>query len=153
MATPAQLFERARRYPLGAELFSLAVTRRAPYFASISRQAAAWAGSPDSQASKASRSPGVASSSCRRTNQATASSSAEVGIGLTGGPVGGMGAVYQAWDAELGVSVALKVIRAEYASSGTALSRFEREARAAAKLRHPNIVTVYEVGEADGPPE
>lgn len=36
MATPAQLFERARRYPLGAQLFSLAVTRRAPYFASIS---------------------------------------------------------------------------------------------------------------------
>lgn len=63
---------------------------------------------------------------------------------------GGMGEVYLARQESLGRLVALKIIRSAYASSPSALARFEREARAAARLRHPGIVTVYEVGEADG---
>ncbi|MBK7403499.1 MAG: protein kinase [Phycisphaerales bacterium] len=63
---------------------------------------------------------------------------------------GGMGEVYLAKQDSLGRLVALKIIHGAHASSPSALARFEREARAAAKLRHAGIVTVYEVGEAEG---
>lgn len=65
---------------------------------------------------------------------------------------GGMGVVYLAEDARLGRRVALKIMRPELAHSRETAARFEREARSIAKLRHENIVTVFEAGSADGVP-
>ncbi|MEZ5398642.1 MAG: protein kinase [Bryobacteraceae bacterium] len=65
---------------------------------------------------------------------------------------GGMGVVWEAADARLGRSVALKAIRSQHAASPAFLERFWREARAAASLNHPNVCQVYEVGEAEGIP-
>jgi hypothetical protein len=61
---------------------------------------------------------------------------------------GGMGAVYQAHDTELDRDVAVKVMRPELLDSAEAVSRFKREARAAAGLSHPNVVTVHDFGVA-----
>src|SRR5689334_3777361 len=61
---------------------------------------------------------------------------------------GGMGEVYQARDARLGREVAVKVLISRLIESPAARARFEREARAVAALSHPNICTVYDVGEA-----
>jgi eukaryotic-like serine/threonine-protein kinase len=63
---------------------------------------------------------------------------------------GGFAAVYKARDPSLDRIVALKVLHPYWSEDPSFATRFRGEARAAAKLRHPNIVTVYETGEADG---
>jgi WD40 repeat protein len=63
---------------------------------------------------------------------------------------GGMGVIYRAQDPRLGRDVVLKVIREELVLDGGQLRRFEREARAAASLNHPNLLTVHDVGRDHG---
>jgi tetratricopeptide (TPR) repeat protein len=63
---------------------------------------------------------------------------------------GGMGIVYRAEDEKLGRPVALKVLPRAMGDDDESRRRFLREARAAAAINHPNVATVYEVGEADG---
>ncbi len=65
---------------------------------------------------------------------------------------GGMGVVYRAWDAELGRDVAVKMILDPDRMGDRGRQRLQREARAAASLRHPGIVSVHEVGEHEGRP-
>jgi serine/threonine protein kinase len=65
---------------------------------------------------------------------------------------GGMGEVYLADDLSLGRQVALKLLPAAFQHDRERASRFEREARAAAALNHPNIMAVYEVGHSGGQP-
>jgi TolB-like protein/predicted Ser/Thr protein kinase len=66
--------------------------------------------------------------------------------------VGGMGEVYRALDSRLGRIVAVKVLRPDIGADAARVERFEREARAASALNHPNIVTIYDVGVEGGAP-
>jgi eukaryotic-like serine/threonine-protein kinase len=63
---------------------------------------------------------------------------------------GGMGEVYLARDTKLDRRIALKILPAQFSANPEGVARFEREARAASGLNHPNIITIHEIGEEDG---
>src|SRR5262245_41253342 len=65
---------------------------------------------------------------------------------------GGMGDVYLAKDLRLGRPVAIKLLRADYQPTEERVQRIHQEARVVCALNHPNIVTIYEIGEVDGAP-
>lgn len=65
---------------------------------------------------------------------------------------GGMGEVYKAHDSRLDREVAIKVLPSEMSSDEDRLRRFEQEAKATSALNHPNILTVFDIGEHDGSP-
>src|SRR5262245_12189014 len=64
--------------------------------------------------------------------------------------VGGMGEVYLAQDTRLRRKVALKILPSQFTTNADRLRRFEQEAYAASSLNHPNIVTIFEIGNVNG---
>src|SRR5437868_10671225 len=65
---------------------------------------------------------------------------------------GGMGEVFRAHDSRLGRDVAVKILPPIFSADEDRLRRFEQEARATAKLNHPNILAIYDIGRHDGSP-
>src|SRR5436853_4214562 len=65
---------------------------------------------------------------------------------------GGMGLLYKGRDPKLERDVAVKVMLVDFSVDPTAHERFQREAKAVARLQHRNVVTIHELGEADGAP-
>src|ERR1700734_3603820 len=65
---------------------------------------------------------------------------------------GGMGEVYRARDARLNRDVAIKILPASFSADPDRLARFAQESRAAAALNHPNILSIYDIGEENGAP-
>ena len=63
---------------------------------------------------------------------------------------GGMAVVYRAYDTSLDRTVAIKLLRDEYADDPEFARRFQKEAQAVARLSHQNIVNIYDYGESDG---
>jgi serine/threonine protein kinase len=64
--------------------------------------------------------------------------------------VGGMGEVYLAHDAKLNRKVALKILPSQFVKDAERIKRFEREARAVSSLNHPNLITIYDIGNSEG---
>jgi serine/threonine protein kinase len=100
-------------------------------------------------------SPALAQAAVHTDNSATGT---VLAVGTKLGPhvvqaligAGGMGEVYRARDTRLDRTVAIKIISASHSSDVASLQRFEREARAISSLQHPNICTLYDVGQQDG---
>src|ERR1700747_1858861 len=65
---------------------------------------------------------------------------------------GGMGEVYKARDKRLNRDVAIKVLPASFSADSDRLQRFAQEARAAAALSHPNVLSIFDIGEDGGAP-
>jgi eukaryotic-like serine/threonine-protein kinase len=65
---------------------------------------------------------------------------------------GGMGEVYRAHDARLDRTVAIKILPVSYSADRDRLQRFAQEARAAAALNHPNILSIFDIGDHRGAP-
>src|SRR5215470_9844036 len=83
-----------------------------------------------------------------------------IASGITLGPyeiiaplgAGGMGEVYRARDSRLGREVAIKLLPTDFSRDADRLRHFEQEARATSALNHPNILTVYDIGNHEGAP-